>query len=141
MDGTCVNPRCTCSPCGCDECRCGSVRLGELERRVMEVLWDHPDEELTGREIADVLPSPAYTTLVTVLDRLSHKGMVSRTLVGRINFYRGTMTRAAFAAGAMLDVLHGTADRGEALGLFTTGLDDAEARRLYVALGRRTSRS
>ena len=49
-DGGCVNPRCTCSPCGCDDCRRGAVRLGDLERRVMEVLWDRTDREITGRD-------------------------------------------------------------------------------------------
>ena len=31
-------------------------RLGELERRVMDVLWDSETAPLTGREVADQLP-------------------------------------------------------------------------------------
>lgn len=49
-NGRCTDPRCTCTPCGCDDCRCGAVRLGDLERRVMEVLWDRTDREITGRD-------------------------------------------------------------------------------------------
>ena len=45
-------------------------RLGELERRVMDVLWDSEITPLTGREVADQLPDRAYTTVLTILERL-----------------------------------------------------------------------
>lgn len=106
----------------------------------MDVVWDSPDEEITGRDVADALPGHAYTTLVTVLDRLSHKGLVHRTLVGRINVYRGRMTRAAFVAGAMLDVLDGTPARDEALRVFMTGLGAGDADAVADALAPGTAR-
>ena len=54
--------------------------LGELERKVMDVLWDSMDEPLTGRQVADHLPDRAYTTVLTILERLRHKHLVKRTV-------------------------------------------------------------
>ena len=64
-------------------------RLGELERKVMDVLWDFAEPALTGREVADQLPDRAYTTVLTILDRLRRKGMVHRTTVGRAHRFDG----------------------------------------------------
>ena len=50
------NPMCSCDPCTCAECACGVVTLGDLERRVLGIVWDLPDPEPTGREVADALP-------------------------------------------------------------------------------------
>jgi hypothetical protein len=80
---TCDNPMCSCDPCTCDTCTCGVARVGELERRVMMILWERGDDELTGRQVADALPEHAYTTVATVLDRLVHKGLVRRRKLGR----------------------------------------------------------
>ncbi len=52
--------------------------LGELERKVMDELWASMGTAWTVREVAEHLPSHAYTTVLTVLDRLEHKGLVSR---------------------------------------------------------------
>ena len=67
---------CSCEPCACDACRCGVARLGDLERRVMEILWERPDSELRVRDVADTLPHYAYTTVATVLDRLVHTAVL-----------------------------------------------------------------
>src|ERR1700732_83813 len=61
-DTKCDNPMCSCDPCTCAQCACGVVTLGDLERRVLGVVWDLPDPEPTGREVADALPAHAYTT-------------------------------------------------------------------------------
>ena len=51
------------------------TRLGQLERAVMEALWDKsassPSSTFTAREVARTLPDHAYTTVLTVLDRLT----------------------------------------------------------------------
>jgi hypothetical protein len=79
----CDNPMCSCDPYSCGVCSCGVVRLGEFERRGMEVLWKEPDRETTIREVADVFPDYAYTTVATMLYRLADKGLVQRTTGGR----------------------------------------------------------
>ena len=65
------------------------TRLGDLERAVMDVLWDRSGPA-TVREVVDGLDGRdlAYTTVMTVLDRLAGKGMVERERAGRAWSYR-----------------------------------------------------
>jgi predicted transcriptional regulator len=105
---TCDNPMCSCDPCICDTCTCGVARVGELERRVMTILWEHDDDEMTGRQVADVLPEHAYTTVATVLDRLVHKGLVRRRKLGRSIRFSAVGTQGAHTAVLMHEALsHG----------------------------------
>src|ERR1700733_7843569 len=59
----CDNPMCSCNPCTCADCACGVATVGDLERRVLGIVWDLPDPEPTGREVADALPAHPYPTL------------------------------------------------------------------------------
>jgi predicted transcriptional regulator len=54
-------------------------RLGELERAIMDVLWDAV-EPLTVRQVGLRLTNRdlAHTTVMTVLDRLAKKGFARR---------------------------------------------------------------
>jgi len=129
----CDNPRCTCDPCLCEECRCNTVRLGRLEQQVMEVLWA-AGGELSGREIADRLPRYAYTTVSTVLDRLSHKGLTRRRLEGRTRRYAAIGTRADHAAALMREALGASDDPEVALAAFVKTMTGPELAALRQAL-------
>jgi predicted transcriptional regulator len=131
---TCDNPKCSCDPCTCVECHCGVARLGELERRVIEVLWTDPTRDLTGRDVADRLPDYAYTTVATVLDRLTRKGLVDRRMGGRAIRYGATGTRSAHAAQLMHEAIVVTGDPEAALSSFAATLSPSEARALRRAL-------
>jgi predicted transcriptional regulator len=131
---TCDNPRCICSPCTCVDCRCGVARLGDLERRVMEVLWAEPGQELSGRNVSDSLPDYAYTTIATVLDRLTHKGLVRRRMNGRVIHFTAVDTRAANTAMLMREALESTSDPDAALVCFVESVSHAEADVLRRAL-------
>ncbi|MFT4225134.1 BlaI/MecI/CopY family transcriptional regulator [Micropruina sp.] len=64
--------------------------LGELEQAVMEVLWESPTA-LPVREVQAALADDrelAYTTVMTVMDRLAKKGQLLRELEGRAWRYR-----------------------------------------------------
>jgi predicted transcriptional regulator len=65
-------------------------RLAELELECMKVVWKHP-----GASVAQVragLPRPlAYTTVMTVLDRMSAKGLVERRKNGRAYLYTAVL--------------------------------------------------
>src|SRR5580658_1766630 len=102
---SCANPMCSCEPCGCDDCRCGAARLGDLERRVMEIVWESPGREVTGRQVADALPEYAYTTVATVLDRLAHKGVLRRRMVERTIRFTSAGSKGAYTAVLMHDAL------------------------------------
>lgn len=74
--------------------------LGELETRVLEVLWNS-SEPLSVREVGAALrrrPALAYTTVMTVLDRLFEKGYVTRSKLGRAFAYRPRIAREALFA-------------------------------------------
>ena len=118
-------------------------RLGELERSVMNVLWDAV-APLTVREVLDGLGERdlAYTTIMTVLDRLGTKEMVRRERDGRAFRYAPALTRDA----ATSELLHAAldeagTDRTAALVHFARTVDPAEARALRAALDEIESRT
>jgi predicted transcriptional regulator len=136
MATTCDNPMCTCEPCTCAACACGAARLGELERRVMNILWEHADGEMAGRQIADQLPNNAYTTVATVLDRLVHKALVRRRMDGRSIRFAAVGTRGAHTAVLMHEDLAEGQDPGAALARFAEILTPEEVAVLRRSLDR-----
>ena len=62
----------------------------------MKVLWDVGDLTVRGvRERLYARRPLAYTTVMTVLDRLARKGAVSRRKVGRAHLYHTVYSRSA----------------------------------------------
>lgn len=75
----------------------GTLTLGELEARVLEQLWE--DRPLTTPEVFALVGEPrglAYTTILTVLQRLSRKGLVMRAGAGRSHRYTPALSRGEF---------------------------------------------
>jgi predicted transcriptional regulator len=88
------------------------MALGSLEAQVMDALWS-AGGPLTVRETLDVLnagrtPPLAYTTVLTVMQRLAGKGALTRTHRGRGHAYAPAV--ADEAALAVRDVLHAYGD-------------------------------
>ncbi|WP_255657900.1 BlaI/MecI/CopY family transcriptional regulator [Aeromicrobium sp. Leaf350] len=116
-----------------------TTRPGELERSVMNVLWD-ADEPLSVREVQDALDADgsgrdlAYTTVMTVLDRLGAKHMVDRERDGRAFRYTPSQTRESAAAELIDAALDASGDRTSALVHFARSVDPAEAAALRRAL-------
>ncbi|GIJ77312.1 BlaI/MecI/CopY family transcriptional regulator [Micromonospora phaseoli] len=115
------------------------TRLGDLERAVMDVLWDTvpaTSDGVTVREVADALAGRelAYTTVMTVLDRLAGKGMVQREREGRAWRYRAAASREAHIARLMLDALDLGGSRDAALVRFARSVTGTEADVLRAAL-------
>jgi len=87
-----------------------SSRFGPLEWKVLESLW-----QLGGnasvRDLQPQFQDIAYTTLMTTLDRLHRKGVLTRTKQGRAFFYSPRLTRPEFesarAANALSVALNG----------------------------------
>jgi predicted transcriptional regulator len=132
----CDNPMCSCDPCTCDVCSCGVVRLGEFERRVMDVLWKEPDREITIREVADVFPDYAYTTVATMVYRLAEKGLVQRTTEGRPIRFVTIGDRGSHTAVLMHEALVIAGDPDSALVHFAETLSPSESAVLRRALNR-----
>lgn len=105
---------------------------GELERAVIEVLWD-AGEPMTARAVVDLLPGRelAVTTVLTVLSRLEAKGLVRRTRDGRAHSYETVADRDEHTAALMQQVLDTASDRDATLARFVGGVsaDDVDALR------------
>ena len=96
------------------------MALGDLEREVMTRLWE-AGEPLTVRQVHERLSRDrdlAYTTVMTVLDRLAKKGVVDQQRADRAYRYAPAQTREQMTAGLMLDALRDSPDRDAALAYF-----------------------
>ena len=118
--------------------------LGDLERRVMEELWI----AAAPRSVRDVHAALirdrdlAYTTVMTVLDRLAKKGLVVRESAGRAYLYSAVQTREEMVAEVMHDALDGTEkDRTAALVAFVGRISPDEAATMRQALARLEAKS
>lgn len=112
---------------------------GALEAAVMRVLWS-AGTSMTAGEVRDSLTAesnerPAFTTVVTVLNRLHLKGRVVRAVNERGTLgFSTTQSESAHAAEGMLAALLATSDRGAALLQFTGSLDAHDMTVLRAAL-------
>lgn len=80
--------------------------LAPLELDCMNTLW--PMGEGTVREIRDRLAERrprAYTTIMTIMDRLARKGVVERIKVGRAYRYRPNLSAEDARAQALRQVV------------------------------------
>lgn len=83
------------------------MALGDLEREVMTQLWD-AGEPLTVRQVHERVARErdlAYTTVMTVLDRLAKKGVVTQEKQDRAYRYTPAQSREEMTAAVMLDAL------------------------------------
>lgn len=118
--------------------------LGELELRIMRVLWSS-NEPLLVRDVQERLRPEkelAYTTVMTVLDRLSKKDKVSRTQDGRAWAYVPACTQATLIAEEMVSLLE--AAEGEdklVLGELVDRLTPEQFRHLELLVSALTKRS
>jgi predicted transcriptional regulator len=80
--------------------------LAPLELDCMNTLW--PMGEGTVRDIRDGLAARrprAYTTIMTIMDRLARKGVVERRKVGRAYLYRPNLSAEEARATALSQVV------------------------------------
>ncbi|TDU82489.1 CopY family transcriptional repressor [Kribbella voronezhensis] len=120
----------------------GPRPLGDLERLVMEQLWS-AEGALTVREVHERLAATrdlAYTTVMTVLDRLAKKKLTERERDGKAWRYKAAAPREELAAGLMRDALDRAGDRRAALVRFVGQVSDEEAALLRDALARLEAR-
>ena len=110
------------------------AKLGDLERQVMDVLWAEGSQPMSVRQVSDCFTDHAYTTLLTVLDRLEAKGLVQRTMVGRAYQYSAAATREDYTSSLLREVLAETTDARAALVRFAQTISDEEAAHLREAL-------
>jgi predicted transcriptional regulator len=76
----------------------GAYGLGELEAEVMAALWENA-QPITVRHTLTALHRPAaYTTVMTVMDNLHRKGLLTRERHRRAYHYRPVWGREEYTA-------------------------------------------
>lgn len=107
----------------------------------MAVIWRHA-QPIPVRVVVDELAgerSVAYTTAITVIERLRTKGWLVRERQGRSYLYSATYEEHEYAAHLMNSVLEGSGDRSAALLSFAGQLEESEVEALRHALERHAS--
>lgn len=101
---------------------------GELEAQVLHALWA-ASAPLTAKEVQQAImgASPAHTTVLTALSRLSEKGDVERIgAAARGIRFAATRTEAEHTGLGMLRKLNDASDRQGALMRFMGDLDEQD---------------
>ena len=85
--------------------------LGPLEQQVLEDVWTRGNA--TTRELTDASDRYAYSTLMTTLDRLFQKGLLTREAEGRNRRYRysPTFTRTELQRVVATQLIRNVLDR------------------------------
>lgn len=99
-------------------------RLGSLEREVMAVVWNAG--EINVREVCERLGTAvAYTTVMTTMDRLFKKRLLSRRKVGRAFVYAAAATRDEMEGAVTTELVQSLLQRhgGEPLPLLSSLVD------------------
>jgi predicted transcriptional regulator len=110
--------------------------FGELEQQVLSVLWA-AGAPLVPREVQERLADPpAYTTVMTILDRLQRKGVATRTSRGRAFAYAPLVTESAMAAQHARALLANGHDRRAVLQGFVDVLSEDDSAELTRLLSR-----
>lgn len=111
------------------------MALGDLERSVMDLLWDQPGPH-TANDVRDALTGDlAVTTVLTVLSRLEKKGLVRRDGGRRPHRYAAASSREEHTVGLLNDVLGSVPDREAVLARFIGGIGPDEAAAVRRLLG------
>ena len=112
----------------------GRRARGTLEQEVVAALAA-AQRPMTPAEVRDQLGGDlAYTTVMTVLARLSEKGLVTRKRVGRAYAYTAIRDEAEVTARQMQKLLDARDDRAAVLSRFVGTLTDEDERLLVDLL-------
>ncbi|MFD1542816.1 BlaI/MecI/CopY family transcriptional regulator [Nonomuraea guangzhouensis] len=110
--------------------------LGELESTIMDRMW-----AIKGpASVRDVLEhllndrTLAYTTVMTVMDKLHTKGLLKRKPIGRAYVYEAVSSKEAYTADVMRESLGKSGNQAATLVHFLEGLSPEEASALETAL-------
>lgn len=98
--------------------------LGELQRQVLDVVWKH--KEATVHDVRDDLARRrplAYTTVLTVMQKLEKAGWLVHRAEGRTYVYRPARSREQAGRSSLRRLLT-SAFKGDRLALVQHLLDD-----------------
>ncbi|GAA3513253.1 putative transcriptional regulator [Streptosporangium album] len=110
--------------------------LGDLESAIMNRLWAY-HRPASVRDVLEDLRREreiAYTTVMTVMDKLHTKGLLRRKAVGRAYVYETVATKEAYTADLMRDTLASSGNQAATLVHFLERLTPEESAALEAAL-------
>lgn len=111
-------------------------QLGQLEAAVMDLLWAWERPALVREVLEDLQRDRkiAYTTVMTVMENLHRKGLLTRERDGRAYRYALERTREEHTAAMLEEVLATSSDRSATLMHFVQRIDDSELAALGAML-------
>lgn len=83
--------------------------LGDLEKEVMAIIWQKGI--VTCRDVVSTMDvnkpdkQPAYTTIATILNRLTMKGILVRSIRNNTGIYRATKSKDEFVSEATMKMM------------------------------------
>jgi predicted transcriptional regulator len=109
---------------------------GDLKQQVLSALLA-ADVPLTPGQVRDAIDAEvAYTTVMTVLNRLCEQGLAARRRAGRAYAYTAVVDEAEVTARQMRRLLEGGPDRVAVLNRFLGVLSEADERALVEMVAR-----
>jgi BlaI family transcriptional regulator, penicillinase repressor len=98
----------------------------EVELEILQVLWEH--QPATVRELVEILNQTrprAYTSILSMLNVMFEKGLVTREPKGRAHVYRARYSRERTLGGVVSDLL-GRVFEGSTTSLITRVLEQSK---------------
>ncbi|GGS95092.1 hypothetical protein GCM10010156_61730 [Planobispora rosea] len=110
--------------------------LGGLESAIMDCLWSYRRPASVRDVLGDLRRDReiAYTTVMTVMDKLHTKGLLRREQVGRAYVYETVTSKEAYTAELMRATLVSGGNQAATLVHFLERLTPGEAQALEAAL-------
>lgn len=111
-------------------------QFGELEAQVMDRVWRH-NRPVLVRDVLYELNTDrdlAYTTVLTVMEKLRRKGWLRRQRIGRAYAYEAVNSRESYTAQLMCDALATSDNQTVSFVHFLEQLSQEEAQALRTAL-------
>lgn len=114
----------------------GMRQFGDLEAAVMDRIWRRSRPVLVRDVLEDLQAGRtiAYTTVMTVMDKLHHKGWLRREPRGRAYVYEAVASRESYTAKLMREAWATSDNQAVAFVHFLEQLSEDEARALRAAL-------
>lgn len=110
--------------------------LGDLESAIMDRLWSYR-RPTSVRDVLEDLRRDreiAYTTVMTVMDKLFKKGLLKRHPQGKAYMYEPVITKEAHTAQQMRETLARSGNQAATLVHFLERLNPEESKALDTAL-------
>lgn len=104
-----------------------SYQPSEVELEILQILWEHqPTTVRFVHEMIQDLREVSYTTVLTVLQRMTKKGLVERVKKGKTHYYRAVPKEVEIQENLLQRLLN-TAFKGSTMKMVMHALGQSKA--------------